>query len=486
MKTYFLLICAAVAGFLILLPRAVEGAGGPPELLSYQGYLVDADGTPLGVDQAGDPLPSNYDVIFSIFTGSAGEDLKWREQQTITVDSGYFSVVLGEGTAVGSDPRPDLSTAFTGIGASERFIGVSVRFHAGGEFTEILPRLQLLTSPYSFFATSASQLVNQNGMSLITADGEDVYVHGSLKADTVTGDGASLTNLQATSMTGTLEEANIPKLPADRISSGTFEADRIPNLDASKITSGKLGIARIPDLSAEKITSGTLGQDRLSGEYDIVAAQAKRVRASSDQLTQTRAPGFYGPGLYLEKKRGDTMNNPAEARAGDYISVLTMRSTSGSDYSPPVIQLAFNPDHGPNRLVFRSGNASGWSSWNFSRWESSDRRLKKDIVDAEPVLDRAMQVQVRRYRWLNDEADAKHNIGVVAQELQPLFPEAVREGHDLSQNTRLEVEYGDLTLIALKALQELKYQHDEEVAALRDEVAELREAVALLLEAQNN
>src|SRR5690606_31881529 len=138
MKTYISLICSAIAGFLIILPRAVEGAGDPPELLSYQSYLVDADGAPLGADGSGGSLPTNYDVVFRIFSASSGGDLLWAEQQTITIDNGYFSVLLGEGSQVGSDPRPALSEVFTGTTAHERFIGMDVRFVAGGEFTEIL------------------------------------------------------------------------------------------------------------------------------------------------------------------------------------------------------------------------------------------------------------------------------------------------------------------------------------------------------------
>lgn len=61
----------------------------------------------------------------------------------------------------------------------------------------------------------------------------------------------------------TWDAAQIPNLPASKITSGTFDAARIPSLDASKITSGTLAAARVPSLDASKITSGTFAVDRI-------------------------------------------------------------------------------------------------------------------------------------------------------------------------------------------------------------------------------
>src|SRR3954471_24662244 len=116
MKNLRLLLahCAIFAALTAGLVTARADAN-PPERMSYQGFLVGADGTALG-----SPTAKNYDVVFRMYNTSSGGAPIWAEQQTVTVDKGYFSVVLGENPAlVGSS----LSQAFSGDDASERYMG---------------------------------------------------------------------------------------------------------------------------------------------------------------------------------------------------------------------------------------------------------------------------------------------------------------------------------------------------------------------------
>lgn len=55
-----------------------------------------------------------------------------------------------------------------------------------------------------------------------------------------------------------LVSADIPVLPATKVTTGQFDSGRIPSLDASKIITGTFSSDRIPNLNASKITSGTL------------------------------------------------------------------------------------------------------------------------------------------------------------------------------------------------------------------------------------
>jgi len=130
---------------------------------------------------------------------------------------------------------------------------------------------------------------------------------------------------------------------------------------------------------------------------------------------------------------------------------------------------------GNPQLVVYDGDAN----WDFY----SDRKLKKDIIDVEPMLERALKVQVRRYRWKGEPAEAKHKLGVIAQELQPLFPDMVNEitSPNNPEEKNLTVGYGDFAVVAIKALQELNQiveAKDARISALEADVAALKKQAA--------
>lgn len=131
-------------------------------------------------------------------------------------------------------------------------------------------------------------------------------------------------------------------------------------------------------------------------------------------------------------------------------------------------------------------NDAGWKFFTYDGDGNldyqSDVRLKKDIVDVEPMLDRMMQVQFRRYHWKdNADPNAKLQLGVIAQEVQPLFPDLVTMGTD--PEGYLSVGYGDFATIACKSLQEYVTSNDAEVANLRAEV-QAKDARIAALEAK--
>ena len=88
----------------------------------------------------------------------------------------------------------------------------------------------------------------------------------------------------------------------------------------------------------------------------------------------------------------------------------------------------------------------------------SDAKLKENISDATPKLDKLMDVKVRNYNLIGDELK---QIGFVAQELETIFPALIDNVPDLDKNKKPtgEVTKGvKLTVmipILVKAIQEL-------------------------------
>jgi hypothetical protein len=109
----------------------------------------------------------------------------------------------------------------------------------------------------------------------------------------------------------------------------------------------------------------------------------------------------------------------------------------------------------------------GDSNWDFS----SDERIKKDIEDAEPFLDKVMDLKVRRFNYIQGDIRDYKEIGLIAQEVQPLFPEIVGSStHPLIEGEALTLGYTTFGVISLKAVQELKNEKDVEIAALTEKM----------------
>ncbi len=220
---------------LLALPALVRAqpTPNPPGQISYQGFLVDANGIPLATN-----APKNYDIIFRIYNTPLGTTTPiWGELQTVTVDRGYFSVLLGQGSAVpGANWTNDLSSVFSGSDASDRYIGTTVRGLSGGD-VEIQPRLRLLSSPYSLLAGTANNAVKLGGY-----DWSTVF--------TDTGNPA----------TGTIPGSKIAanSLSSAQITNGAIGSAQIANgaVGSAQIANGAVGAAQI---AAGSITGTQIG-----------------------------------------------------------------------------------------------------------------------------------------------------------------------------------------------------------------------------------
>lgn len=61
---------------------------------------------------------------------------------------------------------------------------------------------------------------------------------------------------------------------------------------------------------------------------------------------------------------------------------------------------------------------------------SSDLRLKTEVNDLKNVLDNLITLRGVRFKWLHDQSNASYHMGLIAQEVEKVFPEVVEIGPD--------------------------------------------------------
>ena len=83
----------------------------------------------------------------------------------------------------------------------------------------------------------------------------------------------------------------------------------------------------------------------------------------------------------------------------------------------------------------------------------SDEKLKKDISTIDNALDKVKQLRGVDYTWKESEEKSK---GVIAQELQEVFPELVSESE-----SGLSVNYNGIIGVLIEAIKEQQKQIDK-------------------------
>jgi hypothetical protein len=144
----------------------------------------------------------------------------------------------------------------------------------------------------------------------------------------------------------------------------------------------------------------------------------------------------------------------AGAQAASTSSFSEIVVCSGGGYTGKGSNTGFIAPNGGG--VYQGNNASTWST-------TSDRRLKKNIVDNNTGLDKITAIQVRNFKYrLPDEVDAELKptdaiqnsgvqLGVIAQELNEVLPECVK-----TESTGvMSVNPDNLTWYMVNAIKEL-------------------------------
>jgi hypothetical protein len=179
---------------------------------------------------------------------------------------------------------------------------------------------------------------------------------------------------------------------------------------------------------------------------------------------------------------GGTVNGNltvTQSVAGNLIGYLINNSVGTSQYGL-AMNLSNDPNNNSTYFLECTGTVTnrttilsngGIQNYQANNVNLSDINEKKNISLAKNYLDKICAIPVKTFLY-NDQTDTELNLGVIAQDVQAVAPELVRESDWGAKNTpkiRLAVYQTDLQYALMKAIQEL----NAKVTALEKQVLNL-------------
>jgi hypothetical protein len=204
-------------------------------------------------------------------------------------------------------------------------------------------------------------------------------------------------------------------------------------------------------------------QQRFSSQYFLgvgadAAGRTLSLAANSADATAKITFLTSGNGTLAERARIKSAGEIASASAGDY--GIRTAVTAGAGTTTGIFVGARSATAGDTGsgtdtfIVWSNGNVV---NTNNSYGALSDIKLKENIIDATPKLEKLSQVRVVNFNMIGE---TQKQLGVIAQELEQIFPGMVdespdkdAEGNDLGTTTK-SVKYSVFVPMLIKALQE--------------------------------
>ena len=97
-------------------------------------------------------------------------------------------------------------------------------------------------------------------------------------------------------------------------------------------------------------------------------------------------------------------------------------------------------------------SAAGAATFNNDVTAFSDERLKTEVETINDALNKVCQM--RGVSFKRTDNDGRTSVGVIAQEIEKVLPEVVRE--DSSEDKIKSVAYGNIVGVLIEAIKELK------------------------------
>ena len=383
------------------------------------------------------------DALVMLKSGDTTANGTWDFTDGLTVSGG--TIDLSGATVTGDNDT--LYTAGTGIDITSEVVSVTG-----------LTLAELDAAAYE--TTTVDSLTD--GDDLVTEAGVEAYVAANSASNTLTdtqifvGNGSNVATGVAVSGDATISNTGVVTIAADAVTTAEIAADTIVAGDVATdaITADELADAAVDFAAVDGAVILTAAEDTLSdfaaaSETTIptTSAVAAYVAANGDDLGNHTATTdvILGATFGITDTDGNTQIQVEEAANDDTVRI----DVAGTE--------VFNLDG--TRLDI-TGNivASGTIT------SSSDRNLKKKINPLKGALQKLMKITGVNYEW-KDGREAGNQVGVIAQDVQAVYPELVSSNED-----GLTVNYGGLVAPLIEATRE----QQAEIETLKAENAQLK------------
>jgi hypothetical protein len=472
----------------------------PPPYINYQAVLYDVN----------NPIPNSVfaNQSFQTFVNINDElgNLLYREEHFASTDgNGLITVKMGDGLYVAGP-----ITNFNQINWASGKYYLVVDFNINNTISSTAPE-QLVTVPYSFYSGKAG-----NGMTSVTDNG-----NGTL---TFTYDNGSTYTTPILSGIQGPAGATGPVGPAGP--TGATGAQGPTGLTGATGPQGPIGLTGATGATGAQGPTGLTGATGPQGPIGLTGATGATGAQGPTGLTGPTGPqgpiGLTGPAgaTGLTGAIGATgPQGPAGAAGATGLQGPAGVAGATGPQGPigltgPAGATGATGAQGPTGLIASGTTAGNTAYWDGTAWvtnssnifnnggnvgigtttptvklevngrlktqginELSDARYKKDIQTLTNALANIEKLRGVSYDWKQAEFpeknfDAKHQIGLIAQELELVYPELVNTDADGYKS----VDYSKLVAVLIEAVKEQQAQ----INALTSNLAEQKDAMGEL------
>jgi hypothetical protein len=431
----------------------------------------------------------------------------------VTEASGWYSTAMGGSTVASGDFSTAMGSSTTASGGYSTAMGQGTSAQDYGTIAiGIFNKTKEASNPNQYSLQNTAFVIG-NGLSDNRSNAFEVLFDGSttiagnVTAPAFIGDGSQLTNLP----TPTVNYSDITNVPLSYNENGTGiqSSNSIASGDYSRAmgngtaASGNWSTAMGTQTQASGDYSTAMGTETVANGnwstaigYGTTASGNAATAMGNNNFASGVASTAMGASTTASGNVSTAMGSGT--KASGIISTAMGLLTTAEDYSSFTIGSHNKADETPNpenfsyqNTAFVIGNGGFDSNGNYDGHLSnafevlfdgtttiagdlninSDARLKANIISLGATLSKLLQIDGKTYTMKKD-ANHKKKIGLLAQDIEKVFPELVTETNDIKS-----VNYQGLVPVLINAMKE----QDDKITKQQQEIDELKTMVKQLM-----